>query len=56
MVLHHNGEHHNSPRNSVTMFLELADNLKNNKVFEDSESAIEAVVQKAIEVIYFCGL
>ncbi|KAF7987451.1 hypothetical protein HCN44_003213 [Aphidius gifuensis] len=49
-VLHYNGEHQNSPDDAVIMFLELNDNIKNNKVFDDSRTAVDCVVNKALEL------
>lgn len=49
-VLHYNGEHQNSPVDAVIMFLELNDNMKNNKIYNDSETAIDSVVNKALQL------
>lgn len=32
------------------MFLELDDNIKNNKVFSDAKAAVDSVLNKALEV------
>lgn len=50
MALHFNGEHQNSPKESAAIFVHLSDNMGQNKVFEDSSSAVESVAQKAKEV------
>ncbi|XP_043290079.1 zinc finger HIT domain-containing protein 2 isoform X2 [Venturia canescens] len=48
-VLHCNGDHQNSAKDSVNIFLQLCENMLVNKVYENSKTAIEAVSQKFMD-------
>lgn len=50
MTLHYDGDHQNSASEAVSMFLQLCDNIGDNKLFDDEESAVNAVTEKAADV------
>lgn len=49
MVLHYNGEHQESFRESTEIFLQLNDIIGGDKVFNDDKLAAQAVIKKSVE-------
>ncbi|XP_008557648.2 zinc finger HIT domain-containing protein 2 [Microplitis demolitor] len=49
MVLHYNGEHQDSYREALEIFLHLNDVISEKKVFQDDSLAAQAVIKKSIE-------
>ncbi|XP_063986006.1 zinc finger HIT domain-containing protein 2 [Diachasmimorpha longicaudata] len=49
MVFHYDGDHQNSAKEAVSMFLQLCDSLGSNKIFDNEESALDAVTEKAAD-------
>ncbi|XP_011311884.1 zinc finger HIT domain-containing protein 2 [Fopius arisanus] len=53
VVLHYDGDHQNSVKEAVSMFLQLCDNIADNRVFDNEESAVDAVTEKASDLQLF---
>ncbi|XP_015117369.1 zinc finger HIT domain-containing protein 2 isoform X2 [Diachasma alloeum] len=51
MVFHYDGDHQHSAKEAVSMFLQLCDNIRGNKVFDNEESALDAVTEKASDFL-----
>ncbi|XP_074115299.1 LOW QUALITY PROTEIN: uncharacterized protein LOC141537948 [Cotesia typhae] len=53
MVLHYNGEHQESFRESTEIFLQLNDIIGGDKVFNDDKPAAQAVIKNLSNLTYF---